>query len=83
MQVTPVPAFDDNYIWVLHGASRADFAIVGGMGDTTERLNKELMTRSKTVSAKNDTLEQAVKTELTLDPDYNRDYKNKRKSETK
>ena len=23
MQVTPVPAFDDNYIWVLHGASRA------------------------------------------------------------
>ncbi len=54
---------------------RADFAIVGGMGDTTERLNKELMTRSKTVSAKNDTLEQAIKTELTLDPDYNRDYK--------
>ena len=53
---------------------RADFAIVGGMGDSTERLNKELVTRSKTISAKNDTLEQAVKTELTLDPDYNRDY---------
>lgn len=53
---------------------RADFAIVGGMGDSTERLNAELIARSKSVSAKNDTLEQAVKTELTLDPDYNRDY---------
>ncbi|WP_201592541.1 DUF11 domain-containing protein [Psychrobacter sp. Pi2-51] len=53
---------------------RADFAIVGGMGDSTERLNAELVARSKSVSAKNDTLEQAVKTELTLDPDYNRDY---------
>ena len=54
---------------------RADFAIVGGMGDSTEQLNKELVTRSKTISAKNDTLEQAVKTELTLDPDYDGDYK--------
>ncbi|WP_201575798.1 DUF11 domain-containing protein [Psychrobacter immobilis] len=53
---------------------RADFAIVGGMGDSTERLNAELIARSKSVSAKNDTLEQAVKTELTLEPDYNRDY---------
>lgn len=53
---------------------RADFAIVGGMGDSTERLNAELVARSKSVSAKNDTLEQAVKTELTLEPDYNRDY---------
>lgn len=55
---------------------RADFGIVGGMGDSTERLNAELVARSKSVSAKNDTLEQAVKTELTLDPDYNRDYNN-------
>ena len=54
---------------------RADFAIVGGMGDSTERLNAELVTRSKSISAKNDTLEQAVKTELTIDPDYDRDYK--------
>ncbi len=52
---------------------RADFAIAGGMGDSTERLNAELVARSQSVSTKNDTLEQAVKTELTLDPDYNRD----------
>ncbi|WP_201553964.1 DUF11 domain-containing protein [Psychrobacter sp. 72-O-c] len=54
---------------------RADFAIVGGMADSTERLNQELVARSKSISAKNDSLEQAVKSELTLDPDYNRDYK--------
>ncbi|MEZ7516925.1 SdrD B-like domain-containing protein [Psychrobacter sp. NPDC078370] len=53
---------------------RADFGIVVGMGDSTERLNTELVARSKSVSAKNGSLEQAVKTELTLDPDYNRDY---------
>jgi len=53
---------------------RADFAIVGGMGDSTERLNAELIARSKSVSAKNNALEQAVKTELTLDPDYDRAY---------
>ena len=52
---------------------RADFAIVGGMADSTERLNAELIARSKLVDAKNDTLEQAVKTELTLDPDYDTD----------
>ena len=52
---------------------RADFGIVVGMGDSTERLNTELVARSNSVSAKNDSLEQAVKTELTLDPDYNRD----------
>ena len=52
---------------------RADFAIVGGMGDSTERLNAELMTRSKSISAKNDTLEQAVKAELTLEPNYDID----------
>ena len=56
---------------------RADFAIVGGMADSTERLNAELVARSKTVSAKNDTLEQAVKSELALDTDYlyDKDYK--------
>ena len=54
---------------------RADFAIVGGMGDSTERLNAELVARSKSVSAKNDSLEQAVKAELVLEPDYNRDNK--------
>ncbi|WP_423814056.1 SdrD B-like domain-containing protein [Psychrobacter sp. 219-2-C] len=54
---------------------RADFAIVGGMGDSTERLNAELIARSKSVSAKNDSLEQAVKAELVLEPDYNRDNK--------
>lgn len=52
---------------------RADFAIVGGMGDSTERLNAELVARSKSVSAKNDSLEQVVKAELALEPDYNRD----------
>ena len=54
---------------------RADFAIVGGMADSTERLNAELVARSKTISAKNDRLDQAVKSELTLEPDYNRDNK--------
>ena len=54
---------------------RADFGIVGGLGDRTERLNAELVARSKSVSAKNDRLEQAVKTELVLEPDYNRDTK--------
>ncbi|WP_299187451.1 hypothetical protein [uncultured Psychrobacter sp.] len=52
---------------------RADFALVGGMGDSTERLNQELVTRSKSISAKNDALEQAVKSELTLEPDYDLD----------
>ena len=52
---------------------RADFAIVGGMADSTERLNTELVARSKRISAKNDTLEQAVKSELTLEPDYDTD----------
>tara|TARA_R110002049_G_scaffold173063_1_gene339834 strand:- start:639 stop:2585 length:1947 start_codon:yes stop_codon:yes gene_type:complete len=52
---------------------RADFAIVSGMADSTERLNQELVTRSKSLSAKNNALEQAVKTELTLEPDYNTD----------
>lgn len=54
---------------------RADFGIVGGMDDSTDRLNAELVARSKSVGTKNDALEQAVKTELTLDPDYNRSYK--------
>ncbi|WP_227677653.1 DUF11 domain-containing protein [Psychrobacter sp. H8-1] len=52
---------------------RADFAIVGGMADSTERLNQELITRSKTISAKNDTLEKAIKNQLALEPDYDRD----------
>ena len=54
---------------------RADFAIVGGMADSTERLNAELVARSKSIGAKNDRLEQAVKSELTLEPDYNSDNK--------
>ena len=54
---------------------RADFAIVGGMGDSTEHLNQELISRSKTIVAKNNTLEQAAKSELTLEPDYNRNTK--------
>jgi len=54
---------------------RADFAIVAGMADSTERLNAELVARSKSIGAKNDRLEQAVKSELTLEPDYNRDNK--------
>ncbi|GAA0797246.1 hypothetical protein GCM10009110_01410 [Psychrobacter piscatorii] len=53
---------------------RADFAIVGGMGDSTELLNQNLLARSKQVDAKNDALEQAIKRDLTLEPDYNRDY---------
>lgn len=54
---------------------RADFGIVGGMGDITERLNTELVARSKSISAKNNALEQAIKSELDLEPIYNRDYK--------
>ena len=54
---------------------RADFGIVGGMADSTERLNAELVARSKNIGAKNDRLEQAVKSELILEPDYNRDNK--------
>ncbi|MEN6670483.1 SdrD B-like domain-containing protein [Psychrobacter sp. B38] len=53
---------------------RADFGIVGGMGNSTERLNTELAARSKSVSAQNNTLEQAVKTTLALETDYDRDY---------
>ncbi|MGP5549477.1 hypothetical protein ACTXNE_02160 [Psychrobacter namhaensis] len=52
---------------------RADFGIIGDTSNSTERLNIELIARSQSVSTKNDTLEQAVKTELTLDPDYDRD----------
>ncbi|MGM8884380.1 hypothetical protein ACS8FD_00385 [Psychrobacter sp. 1U2] len=53
---------------------RADFAIVGGMGDSTDRLNAELVARSKSISAKNNALEQAVKSKLDLEPIYDRDY---------
>ncbi|MGP4787591.1 hypothetical protein ACTXGJ_00515 [Psychrobacter sp. 1Y11] len=53
---------------------RADFGIVGGMGDSTERLNAELIARSKSISAKNNALEQAVKSQLDLEPIYDRDY---------
>ncbi len=51
---------------------RADFAIVSGIADSIERLNEELSARSKSVSGKNDTMEQAVKSELILEPDYDR-----------
>ncbi len=54
---------------------RADFAIVGGMADSTERLNAELIARSKSISVKNTALEQAVKSKLDLEPIYDRDYK--------
>ncbi|WP_298978892.1 hypothetical protein [uncultured Psychrobacter sp.] len=53
---------------------RADFGIVGGMGDSTERLNAELIARSKSISAKNNALEQAIKSKLDLEPIYDRDY---------
>ncbi|WP_288999627.1 hypothetical protein [uncultured Psychrobacter sp.] len=53
---------------------RADFGIVGGMGDSTERLNEELIARSKSISAKNNALEQAIKSKLDLEPIYDRDY---------
>ena len=53
---------------------RADFGIVGGMGDSTEHLNEELITRSKSISAKNNALEQAIKSKLDLEPIYDRDY---------
>lgn len=53
---------------------RADFAIVGGMADSTERLNAELIARSKNISVKNNNLEQAVKSKLDLEPIYERDY---------
>ena len=53
---------------------RADFALVGGMGDSTDTLNEQLLARSKQVGVKNDALEQAIKRDLTLEPDYDRDY---------
>ncbi|WP_201585529.1 DUF11 domain-containing protein [Psychrobacter sp. HII-4] len=53
---------------------RADFGIVGSMGDSTERLNEELIARSKSISAKNNALEQAIKSKLDLEPIYDRDY---------
>ncbi|WP_201585017.1 DUF11 domain-containing protein [Psychrobacter jeotgali] len=53
---------------------RADFGLVGGMADSTERLNEELINRSNSISAKNDKLEQAVKSKLDLEPIYNRNY---------
>ncbi|MEG9303450.1 hypothetical protein [Psychrobacter celer] len=53
---------------------RADFGIVGGMGDSTERLNEELIARSQSISAKNNALEQAIKSKLDLEPIYDRDY---------
>ncbi|MGM8889943.1 hypothetical protein ACS8FA_03695 [Psychrobacter sp. 1Y1] len=53
---------------------RADFGIVGGMGDSTDRLNEELIARSKSISAKNNALEQAIKSKLDLEPIYDRDY---------
>ncbi|MGP5554142.1 hypothetical protein [Psychrobacter celer] len=56
---------------------RADFGIVGGMGDSTERLNEELIARSKSISAKNNALEQAIKSKLDLEPIYDRDYDDK------
>ncbi|MDO5768583.1 MAG: hypothetical protein Q4P13_03695 [Psychrobacter sp.] len=49
---------------------RADFAIVDGMGDTSDRLTKRLIERSKSIDSQNDALEQAVKSELDLEPDY-------------
>ncbi|WP_201553959.1 DUF11 domain-containing protein [Psychrobacter sp. 72-O-c] len=58
---------------------RTDFAIVGGMSsmvDSTERLNERLLDRSKSVGAKNNSLEQAVKSELISEPDYNRNNQN-------
>jgi uncharacterized repeat protein (TIGR01451 family) len=53
---------------------RADFGIVGGMGDSTERLNEELIARSQSISTKNNALEQAIKSKLDLEPIYDRDY---------
>jgi len=50
---------------------RADFAIAGGLGDSPKRLNDILAARARLVNAKNDSLEQAVKRELALEPDYN------------
>lgn len=55
---------------------RADFAIAGGLGDSTERLNEILIARARLVNAKNNTLEQAIKRELVLEPDYNRKLDN-------
>jgi hypothetical protein len=55
----------------LHRA--ADSAIVGGMADSTERLNAEPIARSKNISVKNNNLEQAVKSKLDLEPIYERD----------
>lgn len=63
----PSSRFVDLKYGELH---RADFAIVDGMGDSSDRLTKRLIERSKTIEDKNDALEQAVKSELELQPDY-------------
>ena len=63
-------AFADVRYGELH---RTDFAIVGGFGDAPETLNQVLLERKKTIARKNDALEQAIKSELPLEPDYDID----------
>lgn len=50
---------------------RADFALVADQENQHERLNEQLGRRNKSIVAKNDTLEQALKGEFALEPDYN------------
>ena len=49
---------------------RADFAIVDGMGDSSNKLTEQLKKRSLHIDEKNNALEQAVKSELEMQPDY-------------
>ncbi|WP_227691517.1 SdrD B-like domain-containing protein [Psychrobacter aestuarii] len=63
-------AFADVRYGELH---RTDFALVGGLGDAPEAINKLLEQRRKTIAKKNDTLEQAIKNDLVLEPNYETD----------
>lgn len=66
----PGSRFVDMKYGELH---RADFAIVDGMGDTSGALIERLKERSEKINKINDALEQAIKSDLDLEPDYD-DY---------
>ncbi|WP_227429640.1 DUF11 domain-containing protein [Psychrobacter sp. I-STPA6b] len=69
----PNSLFVDMKYGELH---RADFAIIDGMGDTTQRLTDILIERSNTVGVKNDTLEKTVRNQLALEPNNNTNKNN-------
>lgn len=63
----PSSRFVDMKYGELH---RADFSIVDGMGDASQTLNDQLKSRSERIATSNNALEQAVKSQLELQPNY-------------